>query len=216
MEWTSNSMFSQIPPEAVCLRHALIHYSAVYQEGAINIGNIFFPIEKKTWIKPQTTCQCNSLMKHIIWHIKSHASNNLGVAICGASRVTLVDRAKGLKKKWREIFWKRSNFQTEVQRGDSAGTGRLCTNWKDNWSRCAVLSRVAQRGGLVWQCEALHREAGPTTPAGLAFRPRCPRISTAGPIGSVDENDQREGFPGQDLLWKQPFGIEGRWEIWNL
>lgn len=121
LEWTSNSMFSQIPPEAVCLRHALIHYSAVYQEGAINIGNIFFPIEKKTWIKPQTTCQCNSLMKHIIWHIKSHASSNLGVAICGASRVTLVDRAKGLKKKWKEIFWKRSKCQTEVQRGTRRG-----------------------------------------------------------------------------------------------
>lgn len=121
LEWTSNSMFSQIPPEAVCLRHALIHYSAVYQEGAINIGNIFFPIKKKTWIKPQTTYQYNSLMKHIIWHIKSHASSNLGVAICGASRVTLVDRAKGLKKKWKEIFWKRSKCQREMQRGTRRG-----------------------------------------------------------------------------------------------
>lgn len=77
--------------------------------------------KKKTWIKPQTTCQCNSLMKHIIWHIKLHASSNLGVAICGASRVTLVDRAKGLKKKWKEIFWKRSKCQTEVQRGTPRG-----------------------------------------------------------------------------------------------
>lgn len=97
--------------------------------------------------------------------------------------------------------------------GDSAGTGRLCTNWKHNWSRCAVLSRVAQRGGLVWHCEVPHREAGSTTPAGLTFRPSCRRISTAGPIGSVDENDEREGFQVRICCESSHLVLR---EIWNL